>query len=101
MSLDNPTDPIIVTDTDDLAKMFGAHLIGFTGGRIGYDAANRLGQSLIEIMRANCPTPPDLIDDLGGHWYWFAGYVSDDGSLRTRASLDDDPELSPVTEKES
>lgn len=100
MSLDNPTNPIIVTDTDTLQRKFQAAIFESVLG-ITVTFSDRLAVKLVEALRANCPTPPDLVDDLGGDWYWFAAYVNDDGSLRTRASLDDDPELSPVTEKET
>ena len=51
------TEPIIVTDTDDLRKVFAANITGFSAYQMLPDEADRLAGSLIEIMRANCPPP--------------------------------------------
>lgn len=92
--------PIIVTDTDDLQRMFAANISGwFAANGIGLDSS-RLAASLIEILRANCPTPPNLVDALDGELVWIAGYSDGDGNMRNRAAIESDPELYPVTEVE-
>jgi hypothetical protein len=55
----SPDAPIVVTDTDDLQRMFAANIAGFTMFHMPTGDCDRLAASLIEIMRANCP-PTDI-----------------------------------------
>lgn len=51
----SPDAPIVVTDTDDLQRMFAANLTGLCVS-LGFTAdTDIMAASLIEIMRANCP----------------------------------------------
>lgn len=95
------TEPIIVTDTDDLRRMFAANIAGFTGFQMLPDVADRLAGSLIEILGPNCAMElsplawalenafPDVEERRSLRW--VVGYVSGAGTAMAKlgAALDE------------
>lgn len=72
--MENPAEPIIVTDTDDLQRKFQAKIFDSVLG-VTLTFADRLAVELVEVLRANCPRPAAKGESCGLPYTYFVSYA--------------------------